>query len=74
MAADAVGYSRLVEADEAGTVTALRSLRPTGLEPLLAGYRGRLVELTGNGPILEFGSVVGAVACAAAIQAQLTEH
>ncbi|KAB0266281.1 adenylate/guanylate cyclase domain-containing protein [Microvirga brassicacearum] len=71
MATDVVGYSRLVEADEAGTLAALKSLRQTVLEPLLAEYRGRIVKLMGDGLIAEFGSVVGAVACAAAIQRQL---
>ena len=68
MAADVVGYSRLVEADEAGTLAALKSLRQTVLEPLLNEHRGRLVKLMGDGLIAEFGSVVGAVACAAAVQ------
>jgi len=71
LAADVVGYSRLVETDEAGTLASLRHLRRTVLKPLLAKYRGRLVKLMGDGLIAEFGSVVGAVACAAAIQARL---
>jgi adenylate cyclase len=71
MAADIVGYSRLVEADEAGTLAALRGLRQTVLEPILTEHRGRLVKLMGDGLIAEFGSVVSAVACAAAIQTQL---
>ena len=73
VAADVVGYSRLVEADEAGTLAALKRLRLTVLEPLLAEHRGRLVKLMGDGLIAEFGSVVGAVACAAAIQTRLAE-
>ena len=73
VAADVVGYSRLVEADEAGTLAALKGLRLTVLEPLLAEHRGRLVKLMGDGLIAEFGSVVGAVACAAAIQTRLAE-
>jgi TolB-like protein/Tfp pilus assembly protein PilF len=73
MAADVVGYSRLVEADEAATLKSLRDLRRTVLEPLLAEHRGRLVKLMGDGLIAEFGSVVRAVACAAAIQARLGE-
>jgi TolB-like protein/class 3 adenylate cyclase len=72
MAADVVGYSRLVEADEAGTLAVLKELRQTLLEPLLAEHRGRLVKLMGDGLIAEVGSVVDAVACAAAIQIQLT--
>src|SRR3712207_2428156 len=71
MAADVVGYSRLVEADEAGTLTSLKALRQDVVVPLLAEHRGRLVKLMGDGLIVEFGSVVSAVACAAAIQARL---
>ena len=73
MAADVVGYSRLVEADEAGTLAALKSLRQTVLEPLLNEHRGRLVKLMGDGLIAEFGSVVGAVACARAVQIRLID-
>ena len=71
MAADVVGYSRLVEADEAGALAALKELRQTVLEPLLAEHHGRLVKLMGDGLIAEFGSVVDAVACTAAIQTYL---
>ncbi len=73
MAADVVGYSRLVEADEVSTLAALRSLRQTVVNPLLGEHRGRVVKVMGDGLIAEFGSVVGAVACAAAIQARLAE-
>jgi len=68
LAADVVGYSRLIEADEAGTLKALRAMRQDVLEPLLSEYRGRVVKLMGDGVIVEFGSVVAAVACAAALQ------
>src|SRR5882757_7187747 len=71
MFADVVGYSRLVEADEAGTLAAIKDLRIALLQPLLAEHRGRIVKLMGDGLIAEFGSVVGAVACAAAVQTQL---
>ncbi|MCA1408172.1 hypothetical protein I6F26_28590 [Ensifer sp. IC3342] len=71
MAADVVGYSRMVEADEFGTLAGLKELRRTVVEPLLAGHHGRLVKLMGDGLIAEFGSVVDAVTCAAAIQRQL---
>jgi adenylate cyclase len=74
MAADVVGYSSLVEADEAGTLAALKRLRQTVLDPLLAEHRGRLVKLMGDGLIAEFTSVVEAVACAAAIQTRLADH
>jgi len=73
LAADVVGYSRLVEADEAGTLGSLRHLRLTVLEPLLLEHRGRVVKLMGDGLIAEFGSVVAAVACAAAVQTRLAD-
>ncbi len=68
MAADVVGYSRLIEADEAGTLEAIRDLRRAVIDPLLARSHGRIVKLMGDGLIGEFGSVVDAVACAAAMQ------
>ena len=68
MAADIVGYSRLIETDEAGTLAAIRAIRCEILEPLTAEYRGRLVKLMGDGAIVEFGSVVDATFCAVAIQ------
>jgi adenylate cyclase len=71
LAADVVGYSRLIEADEAGTLRALRAMRQDVLEPLLAEHRGRIAKLMGDGIIVEFGSVVSAVACAAALQERL---
>jgi TolB-like protein len=73
LAADVVGYSKFIEADEAGTLAALRDLRQKVLEPLLTEHRGRVVKLMGDGIIAEFGSVVSAVACAAAIQVQLAK-
>jgi TolB-like protein/class 3 adenylate cyclase len=68
LAADVVGYSRLVEADEAGTLAAIRKLRSEAIEPLLSRYHGRIVKLMGDGVIAEFGSVVDAVTCAVAVQ------
>ena len=68
MAADIVGYSRLIEADEAGTLAAIRDLRREVIDPLLAEHHGRIVKLMGDGALVEFGSVVDAVACAVAIQ------
>ena len=68
MAADIVGYSRLVEADEAGTLAAIKDLRREVIDPLLAEHHGRIVKLMGDGAIVEFGSVVDAVACAVAVQ------
>lgn len=68
MAADIVGYSRLVEQDEAGTLAAVRALRQELIEPLLAVHHGRIVKLMGDGAIAEFASVVEAVDCAVAVQ------
>jgi TolB-like protein/class 3 adenylate cyclase/tetratricopeptide (TPR) repeat protein len=68
LAADVVGYSRLVGADEAGTIARLKALRKEFIEPLVAEYRGRVVKLTGDGALVEFASAVDAVECAVAIQ------
>jgi class 3 adenylate cyclase/TolB-like protein/Tfp pilus assembly protein PilF len=68
LAADIVGYSRLIEQDEAGTLAAIKDLRREVIDPLLAEHHGRVVKLMGDGAIAEFGSVVDAVACAVAIQ------
>ena len=73
LVADAVGYSRLVEIDEQGTLSALRNLRQEVLDPLLADHGGRTVKLLGDGLIAEFGSVVDAVTCAAAWQVKAAE-
>ena len=72
MAADIVGYSRLIEANEARTLNSIRTLRSQVTDPLLADYRGRVVKLMGDGAIVEFGSVVDAVACAVALQQAVT--
>ncbi|MEK1886353.1 MAG: rhodanese-like domain-containing protein [Phyllobacterium sp.] len=74
LAVDIVGYSRLVEADEAGTLTAIRQLRSKVTDPLLVEYHGRIVKLMGDGAIMEFGSVVDAVACAVALQRGVAAH
>jgi TolB-like protein/class 3 adenylate cyclase len=68
MAADVVGYSQLMEADEAGTLAAIKDVRGGVIDPLLARHRGRIFKLMGDGALIEFGSVVDAVACAIAIQ------
>lgn len=68
LAADVVGYSRLMGEDEAGTLATLRERRREVLEPLLARYAGRLVKLIGDGVLVEFASVVNAVQCAIDIQ------
>jgi class 3 adenylate cyclase len=68
LAADVVGYSRLIERDEAGTLAALKSRRKDILQPLLAKHRGRIVKLMGDGVLVEFASAVNAVECAAELQ------
>src|SRR5204862_823213 len=70
LAADVVGYSRLMEADEAGTARALRKHRAAA-DPLVAEHGGRIGKTTGDGVLIEFGSGVGAVQYALGLQ-QLT--
>jgi adenylate cyclase len=72
LAADVVSYSRLMELDEAGTLTALKTYRQELIDPEIAGHHGRLVKLMGDGALVEFASVVDAVACAVAIQDAMT--
>ena len=68
LATDVVSYSRMMSADEEGTLTRLKSLRHDVIDPLVAENRGRLVKLTGDGALIEFSSAVDAVRCAVAIQ------
>jgi hypothetical protein len=72
LVADVVGYARLVEQDEAETLSALKALRREVIDPLLAEHHGRIVKLMGDGVLAEFGSVVDAVACAVAVQRAVT--
>src|SRR5262245_52689427 len=71
LAADVVGYSRLMEQDERATLTALKERRKGILQPLVAEYRGRIVKVTGDGAIVEFASAVNAVACAVELQKRM---
>jgi adenylate cyclase len=68
LAADVVGYSRMMGADEAGTLAALKRHRETLFNPAVAAHNGRVVKLVGDGTLVEFSSVVEAVKCAMAIQ------
>ncbi len=68
LAADVVGYSRLMGADEAGTLAALKRHREAIFNPAVAAHNGRIVKLIGDGVIAEFGSVVDAVNCALSVQ------
>src|SRR5262247_825899 len=71
LAADVVGYSRLIEQDEAGTLAALKQRRQGILSPLVAQYQGRIVKVMGDGVLVEFGSAVNAVACAVELQKRM---
>src|SRR6266481_5617883 len=73
LAADMAGYSRLMGLDEAGTAQALRE-HQAAADPLIAQHGGRIVKTTGDGILIEFGSVVGAVQCAIALQKLATEN
>src|SRR5215470_14844467 len=73
LAADVAGYSRLMGEDEAGTAQALRQYHAAA-DPLVGQHGGRIVKTTGDGVLIEFGSVVGAVECALALQQLATER
>src|SRR5882724_11830910 len=68
LAADVVGYSRLMQADEAGTLAALKSHRSAILNPLVHRHRGRIVKVMGDGVLIAFASAVKAVECAVELQ------
>ena len=71
LAADVVGYSRLMEIDEAGTLARLKTNRETLIEPKITEHDGRVVKLMGDGLLAEFASVVDAVSCAVETQRAL---
>jgi len=74
LAADVVGYSRLMGGDEEGILGALKGLRQSLLEPKIAEHRGRLVKTMGDGVLVEFASTVDAVRCAIDIQRAMLAH
>src|SRR5262249_30251497 len=74
LAADIAGYSRLMEADEEGTLARLNALRRELIDPNIAERRGRIVKTTGDGMLMEFVSVVDAVRCAAEIQRAMLDR
>jgi adenylate cyclase len=74
LGADVVGYSRLMGADEAGTLTALQDMRTGFIDGKIAEHQGRVVKLTGDGILAEFPSVVSAVACAVELQRGIRER
>ena len=74
LAADVAGYSRLMGRDEAGTLARLKALRRALIDPKIAEHKGRIVKTTGDGLLVEFPSVVEAVACALAVQSGMGER
>ena len=74
LAADVAGYSRLMGADEEGTLERLKALRRELLDPKIAEHHGRIVKTTGDGMLVEFASVVDAVRCAVAVQQAMPER
>jgi adenylate cyclase len=74
VAADVVGYSRLMGADERGTLIALKAHRKHLIDPLIASHKGRIVKTTGDGLLLSFPSVVEAVSCAMAMQGGMAKR
>ncbi len=74
LAADVAGYSRLMGADEEGTLERLKALRRELVDPKIAEHRGRIVKTTGDGMLIEFASVVDAVRCAVAMQQAMPER
>jgi len=74
LAADVAGYSRLIGADEGGTLQRLRAIRDELVDPTLAAHHGRLVKTTGDGLLVEYSSVVDALRSATEIQACMAER
>jgi TolB-like protein len=74
LAADVVGYSRLMGTDEVGTHARLKGLRVALIDPAIGEHQGRIVKTTGDGILIEFPSVVAAVECAVAVQRGMVER
>jgi adenylate cyclase len=74
LAADVAGYSRLIGADEGDTLERLKTLRRELLDPKIAEHKGRLVKTTGDGLLIEFGSVVDALRCAVEVQTEMAGY
>src|ERR1700732_108302 len=74
LAADVAGYSRLMGADEEGTLARLKALRRELADPKIKEHRGRIVKTTGDGLLIEFASVVDAVRCAVEVQREMAER
>ena len=74
LAADVAGYSRLMGADEEGTLSRLKAHRRELIDPNIKEYHGRIVKTTGDGALVEFPSVVDAVRCAVEMQRQMVDR
>jgi len=74
LAADIAGYSRLIGADEEGTLARLKAHRGELIDPTIAEHKGRIVKTTGDGVLVEFASVVDALRCATEVQAAMAER
>ena len=74
LAADVAGYSRLIGADEEGTLAQLKAFRKTLLDPTIAKHRGRIVKTSGDGMLVEFASAVDAARCAVEVQRGMADE
>ena len=74
LAADVAGYSRLMGADEVGTLAALKARRRQVVDPAIAQHHGRIAKTTGDGMLVEFASAVDAVNCAMSMQDEMAER
>lgn len=74
LAADVVGYSRLMGRDEEGTLASLKEVRANLVDPAISRFNGRIVKTTGDGLLVEFPSVVDALRCAIEVQGRMTER
>ena len=73
LAADVAGYSRLIGADEGGTLQALKTIRAGLIDPKIVAHNGRLVKTTGDGLLVEFSSLVDALWCATEVQTGMAQ-
>src|SRR6266851_482611 len=74
LATDIAGYSRLMGADEEGTLAQLKALRKSLIDPKIGQYHGRIVKTTGDGALVEFASALDAVRCGVEIQRSMADH
>ena len=74
LATDVAGYSRLMHADEEGTLAQLRAHRRALIDPKIKEHHGRIIKTTGDGMLVEFASVVDAVRCAVEVQRGMAER